>query len=377
MLSTTLRRWLVPALAAITVMAGGVAVRAVGALARPELPAMTAEQLLVAAQTALHTSQPGGFSGTVSVRADLGLPEGLTGLAGSGGQSGAPDFGSLLAGTHTLKVWAASPGSLRVAITGKLTESSFITNGRDVWTWSSRDNAATHSTRPQAGPDRKRDDKAPMTPDKVAAAVLAAIGPSTEVTTSATDRVAGRSVYELILAPRDTASLIGRVSIAIDSEQKTPLRVRVIARNATQPAFEIGFTEIDFARPADSWFTFSPPAGAKVTEKPAGAQATTLAPLAPFAAIAGLGGVGGVGGGGTTSVGEGWTRVTIAKVPFGANHSGRDDISRLLRRLPRTDGGRVLSGSLFTALLTDDGRLLFGAVTPERLAQVAAQAAKG
>jgi hypothetical protein len=58
-------------------------------------------------------------------------------------------------------------------------------------------------------------------------------------------------------------------------------------------------------------------------------------------------------------------------VPFGANHNGRDDVSRLLRRLPRTDGGRVLSGSLFTALLTDDGRLLFGAVTQERLVQVA------
>jgi len=355
--SPLVRRWLVPVLAAVAVMAGGVAVRAVSAIARPELAPKSAEQLLAALQTA----RPEGLSGTISVRSELGLPE----LPALGGE-GALDLNTLLSGSHTLKVWYSSPDSMRVALIGRLSESSIITNGHDVWTWSSADNAATHSVRPAGDREHKRPfdpgTAAPMTPEQAAARALAALGPSTSVTTSATDRVAGRPVYELVLAPRDTDSLFGQVRIAIDSEKYVPLRVQVIARGAGSPAFEVGFTSVEFARPEASWFTFTPPPGAKVTEKPAGAA---VAPALPFAAPFMASGAD------AKTIGSGWTAVMVARVPVGANHTGRDDLGRLLRRLPRVDNGRVLSGSLFTALLTDDGRLLFGAVSASRLQAVA------
>ncbi len=349
------RRWLIPACAAIAVMAGGFTLRAVSALARPDLPAMSAEQLLAAVQTA----RPDGFSGTIGVRADLGLPE-LPGLSSS-------DFGGLLSGSHTLKVWHSSPDSMRVALQGKLAETSIITNGRDVWTWSSDDNAVTHAVRPEGdkGKERKRpvDPAAPpMTPEQAAALALEAVGPSTSVTTAQSERVAGRSAYELVLAPKDTDSLVGQVRIAIDSAQYMPLRVRIIARGATAPAFELGFTSIDFARPAASWFAFTPPPGAKVTEKTDASSLLPAIPLAPLFAARGSG---------ATTIGSGWTAVTVARVPVGANHTGRDDLGRLLSRLPRVEGGRALEGSLFSAMLTDDGRLLFGAVSAQRLAKVA------
>jgi outer membrane lipoprotein-sorting protein len=359
-LSPVLRRWLVPVLAAIAVMVGGVAVRAVSALARPELPARSAEQLLAGLQTA----RPDGLSGTVNLRADLGLPE----LPGLGGESGT-EFNSLLSGSHTLKVWYASPSSMRVALIGQLSESSIITNGRDVWTWSSRDNAATHSVRPAPqGGDRKRGPdpgSSPMTPEQAAAMVLAALGPSTSVTTSASDRVAGRPVYELVLAPRDTDSLVAQVRIAIDAAEQVPLRVQILAKGAATPAFEVGFSSVEFARPDAQWFTFTPPPGAKVTEKPV--------PSSPVAAL-GLPALSMQGKNGVT-IGSGWTTVMVARVPVGANHTGGDDLDRLLRRLPRVDSGRVLNGSLFTALLTDDGRLLVGAVSAARLQAVAADPA--
>jgi len=48
----------------------------------------------------------------------------------------------------------------------------------------------------------------------------------------------------------------------------------------------------------------------------------------------------------------------------------------VLDRLPRVSGswgsGRLLSGKLFSALLTDDGRVLVGAVAPELLYAAAA-----
>jgi outer membrane lipoprotein-sorting protein len=358
--SPLVRRWLVPIVAAVAVMAGGVAVRAVSALARPELAPKSAEQLLAALQTA----RPDGLSGTIAIRSELGLPA----LPDLGGE-GALDLNTLLSGSHTLKVWYSSPDSMRVALIGRLSESSIITNGHDVWTWSSGDNAATHSVRPAGDREQKRPfdpGAAPMTPEQAAARALSALGPSTSVTTSATDRVAGRPVYELVLAPRDTDSLVAQVRIAIDSAQSVPLRVQVIARGAASPAFEVGFTSVEFARPDASWFTFTPPPGAKVTEKPAPAS---IAPALPFAAPFMASGQN------VTTIGSGWTAVMVARVPIGANHDGRDDLSRLLRRLPRVDNGRVLSGSLFTALLTDDGRLLFGAVSSSRLQAVAKEPA--
>jgi hypothetical protein len=46
-------------------------------------------------------------------------------------------------------------------------------------------------------------------------------------------------------------------------------------------------------------------------------------------------------------------------------------VARLLARLPKVGGtwgsGRLLRGTLFSAVLTDDGRLAVGAVRPEAL----------
>ncbi|MET8374015.1 hypothetical protein ABZU42_30415, partial [Micromonospora profundi] len=51
------------------------------------------------------------------------------------------------------------------------------------------------------------------------------------------------------------------------------------------------------------------------------------------------------------------------------------DMSKLLGGLTAVSGdwgsGRLLTSKLFSVLLTDDGRVLAGAVTPERLYQVA------
>ncbi len=51
------------------------------------------------------------------------------------------------------------------------------------------------------------------------------------------------------------------------------------------------------------------------------------------------------------------------------------ELEAILGALPRISGswgsGRLLESALFSLLLTDDGRLLAGAVSPERLYEVA------
>jgi outer membrane lipoprotein-sorting protein len=345
-------RWLVPAVAVLATTAGATALKTAAA-AEPRLPARTAAQLLVDLQTA----RIDGLSGMVTQRAELGLPS----LPGVTGQDSA--LSSLISGTHTLRIWYSGPDSARVALLGTLGESDIITNGNDVWIWSSRENTATHSVRP-AGQDQR--DKPldpanlPKTPQEAADAALAAIDPTTAVSTAGPVKVAGRSSYELVLAPRDHASLISQIRIAIDGDKHVPLRVRVYAQGVAEPSIEVAFTQVSFARPGPEQFRFNPPPGAKIVEEKADAPAATNARPEPKAA----------------TIGEGWTTVLVARAPM---PKSSDQIGGLLQRLPAVSGswgsGHLLSGNLFSVLVTSDGRTLAGAVRPERLYQAAADPA--
>lgn len=357
-------RWVVPVAVVAVALTGGIAGRALTADAQPALPERSAAQLLVD----LQTSSVAGLSGTVVQRADLGLPQ----LPVSLGGQGSSDFTSLVSGTHTLRVWYAGQDRQRVALLGTLGESDLVRNGRDVWTWSSQTNKATHITLPAAGqePDRPLPTDLPSTPQQAADAALAAIDPSTLVSTDGTATVAGRPAYELVLRPRDTASLVGQVRIAVDAEQKVPLRVRVFARDAAQPAIEIGFSQLSFQTPGPEHFDFRPPAGADVTEVPA---ADLAAPPHPDAGAAG----------GPSVVGTGWTAVVVAAAPApGSPAPSAGDVrdqgpqlDSLIATLPEVSGawghGRLLKSALFSVLVTDNGRLIAGAVEPQRLYDVA------
>ena len=62
--------------------------------------------------------------------------------------------------------------------------------------------------------------------------------------------------------------------------------------------------------------------------------------------------------------------MVVAKLPAGAT-SGAGQVSRMLDVLPTVSGtwgsGHLLKGTLFSALLTDDGRVVVGSVAPKAL----------
>ncbi|MFG1778136.1 outer membrane lipoprotein carrier protein LolA [Micromonospora sp. NPDC049048] len=358
-------RWLVPVTAVATVIGGGAALGTFAAQAEPSLPPRTAAQLLVD----LQTSRLEGLSGTVVQRADLGLPP-LAGLVGGDGLTG------LLTGTHTLRVWHSGPDRQRVALMDTLGERDILRNGRDVWVWNSRSNTATHRTLPE-GAAGAETPELPVTPGEAADRALAAIDPSTEVSVGRSATVAGRDAYELVLAPRDAASLVHQVRIAIDARQHVPLRFEVFADGSDKPAFEMAFTQVSYARPDADQFTFNPPPGVKVTEETAGRQHADVPGKRPMASARPD----------VRTVGESWTTVVVARLdgagapadrpaaPGRAGNGPTGDPAALLGALPKVSGdwgsGRLLTGKVFSVLLTDDGRLIAGAVTPERLYEVA------
>jgi len=348
-------RWAFPAVVLVVALAIGGVSRMLTAGAAPTLPPRTAAELLVDLQTAV----PHALSGTVVQKSDLGLPN----LSG-GAPQGSSDFTSMLSGTHTLRVWYGGEDKQRVALLGSLGESDIVRSGSDVWTWSSRQNTATH-TRLTADDVRKLTPTPttpgtplPTTPQDAADRALAALSPTTEVTTDGTAQVAGRAAYELVLEPKDTASRIGQVRLAIDAEKKMPLRVRVYARGGSSPAFEVGFTQVSFTAPDPAQFSFTPPPGATVTEQAVGTERPMLHDR-------------------VSVVGSGWTRVGIVTgikdLGAAADPRGRS----MLDALPKVSGswgsGRLIESAVLCAVLTDDGRLVFGAVDPERLYQAAAR----
>jgi hypothetical protein len=215
--------------------------------------------------------------------------------------------------------------------------------------------------------------------------VLAAIDPTTRVVVDRTATVAGRPVYELVLSPKQTGSLVSSVRVAIDSETSMPLGVWVYAVGQDAPAFESSFTSITFATPDSSVFAFTPPAGATVTQHALPAEpvkgsapsgASTMDP-------------------GTTAtqkptvIGHGWTTVVEASglpslvggLPQGSgssNGSSTAALNLLLKASTPVSGsygsGRIIETSLLTVLLLDDGRVFAGAVTPAVLEQAASNA---
>ena len=182
-----------------------------------------------------------------SQRADLGLPA-LPGLAGE--RQRRPDLARRPART---RCGSGTPGRTRrgsrcSARSARPTSSA---------TAATCGPGPAGRTRPRTGrcrrarPARRR--RSPCRrhdPEQVARAALAAIEPSTEVTTDGTAQVAGRDAYELVLAPRDTR-LAGRLGPAGDRREgaRAAAGRRCTPAAPTSPPIEVAFTQISFARP--------------------------------------------------------------------------------------------------------------------------------
>jgi outer membrane lipoprotein-sorting protein len=351
-------RWIVPATVALAVLGGGAAIGALTAAADPTLPTKSPAQLIVD----LESAHVDGLSGTIVTRADLGLP------ALPLGSADGVNLSTLLTGTHTVRVWYSGPDKARVSLLDTLGETDMIANGTDLWTWSSQANKATHQTitlgshnplsklsTPKPSPSGS------VTPQDIASLALAALSPTTDVTTRGVDNIAGRSAYELVLTPKTGTSLIGSVRLAIDSQTHMPLRAQVFAVDENSPAIEVAFTSISFAKPDPAEFTFNPPPGTTVVNGDAKPD-TSTAPKTPDMSQAPKFAV----------VGTGWNSVLALRAP----NLIPTAVTSVLPTVSGTWGsGHLLKSKLANALITDDGRVLIGAVTPDQLYQAAADPA--
>ncbi|GAA4546316.1 LolA family protein [Amycolatopsis samaneae] len=326
----------------------------------PVLPPVSADDLVQSVVNAKH----GAFDGTLKVTNNLGLPAAGNAL---------PGMGALNA--DSAHVFTDGNGKSKVSVTRGTTQETFVRDGTTLWDYSSKNNSVTKTTIPAEALDKAKahQDAQVTDPSTAASQLLAKVRESSNIAVNGTATVANRSAYELVLTPKPTErTLLREIRVAVDSQTRMPLRLSVLSNGTTTPALEVAFDDIKFAdQPADL-FTFTPPPGAKVTEKQPKIDDKTRAEAEKFADS-------------TKVLGDGWDTVITGKLPAdalnfkapqgqgqGQGHEGRNaDPKALLERFAKKVNGPWGSGYLITTkvgtgVLTDDGRFAAGAV-PEQV----------
>ncbi|MEU8465489.1 DUF2092 domain-containing protein [Streptomyces sp. NPDC029003] len=360
----------------------------------PDLPKVTAQQLI----EKVAASDVQQLTGTAKLSTDLGLPTLASGLLGGGGIAGGSadpqdKVAQLANGTHTFRVAADGPDRQKLTFLDGRDEYTLVHNGTDVWGYDSKSKEAFHEKADGKdagrGPDKKTADRLGASPQQLAQDLLKQAGPTTDIAVGDTAQVAGRDAYQLVLKPKQSGSTIGSVQIAVDAKNGVPLRVQVLSSQGGKPIAEAGFSQVSFTKPGADTFAFTPPKGAKVTEGAAEGARKGQEHGKDFKAlesIPGLDALTGAGAGGKGDVkvlGEGWA--TVARIDTGAGKNLGDlqndknapkEAKQFMDSLgDKVSGkfgqGRIFSTRVVNALITDDGKVYVGAVTKDQLVKTA------
>lgn len=350
--------WL-PAVIAPVVVAGAVAAPMIANAASDPIAGKSPTAAAVIASIA--QSSDAQYSGKLVQTSDLGLPELPTGAGGSSLEGNASDALGLLTSSHTARVYVDGTDKQRVQLTQQLAEQDLVRNGSDVWTWDSKERTATHVILPK---DATTPKSGTATPSDIAKQAIDSITPSTTVSKPKDVRVAGHDAWQITLTPKSSGTLVGSVRLAIDQQTGLPLRATIEAKGQSDPAVQVGFTSLQYGAPAARLFDFTPPSNAEVETKdlsdaPAHEKGDAQHRTAPA-------------GDEPTFTGKGWS--TIAELPKGTVDQSTlgEDASGLLDQLTKSvDGGRAVQTSLVSVYLTDDGRVLAGAVPVSALVAAA------
>ncbi|HYQ61702.1 LolA family protein [Actinophytocola sp.] len=316
--------------------------------APPALPPVSAESLV---QSVLNTEIP-AFAGSVEVQNHLGLP--IPGIPAS------PSNGK------AAEVWADGSGKARLAVPGRQSEMTIVDDGSTVWVWNSEDRTVTKVPH-QENAGQKPLEGMFADPAKAAAQLVTAMQQDSTVTVDGTARVADRPVYQLVLTPKPTEkTLLREIRVSIDSELRIPMSVEVLANGQADPAVKIGFTDFTHATQDPKLFAFTPPAGASVSEEKVQDE------------VHGQNLEDWLGKVDMKTVGRGWDIVATGKIPAELMNTTGERSGQDLTALLGTFGkevhgdfgtGYVISASVGTALITQDGQVAVGAVPQQVLVE--------
>jgi len=417
-MSSKMKKWIPAVVAPATVVALSIAVP-MQANAEIDLPDKSASEIL----QMMNQDPDMSFSGRVTKVSNLGLPpignmpdisesmveemeentpEGMEEFIPRMTESNmVTDLVEIISGTHEARIYVDGPDKLRVQVLDPMSERSMIVNGDTVWFYDDDKLAAQFMTMDLAELEAKAEEYEAENsadieqmiadlpfdinnPAEVADYLLAEASEYSEITVGVDQNVAGQAAYELIATPLATETTVDYVSVAIDAETGMALNVKVMAKGQTEPAMEIGFTSIDYSTPAASVFEFNPSSDVTVTEmempaeftidgetytkeeleaeleanKPTEAEYEEL--KAEYEASENM----------PVVFENGWASVVEMKLTedMPVDMFESELFSGITEQV---EGGFVITSSLVNVLITDDGRVLAGAVTTDYLLEIA------
>jgi outer membrane lipoprotein-sorting protein len=372
-------RWAVPGTAVAVTAAVVAALQIPAAQASPNLPNRTPAQLLASVSTDAKVPP---MTGTVVETASLGLPQ----LPQTGNPA---SVASLLTGSHTMKVYYQDSKHYRLSIPQPQSETDVVANGSKLWLWQSSSDSVTEFTQADQASAKNAAPKVaqtPLTPQQAANQVLAKVGKTTLVSVQANVMVAGEPSYQLVLAPKDSRSLVGKVVIAIDGKYGVPLRVQLYAKGASSPAFQVGYTALQWVAPDPANFSFTAPKGASVDVVNPKDEAKSASGSTPANSSAGFGsygkswltvvalpqkdlmqGFGTISGSSSPASSSNGKQNTFSNNNQGVGVSSQELLNALLGTAKPVHGswgsGTLVTTSLVSMLMTG-GEVYIGAVQP-------------
>lgn len=304
----------------------------------PLLEPMTSSQL-IAAVLGAHSVQ---YHGTVQATSNL-LGSDASLLSSVGASVDLPN------GTATASIYRGSGDDLRVQVLNAQSERDLYLSGTNAWLWSSSANEATNITGIQTASRSSEDFNPTQLADKIVADAT-----TSDLTTGANTYVAGQAAYQLVVAPAQAGSTVHSVVISVDATNYQVLGVTVYANSTSGPVLSVAFSSISFGSQPSSVFSFTPPAGAKVTTE----STASLTSLTPSMNL----------GKPIATFGQGWEVVSeYSALPQG------NTVDSALKQLETTVTVNGVTGKLITTPLVNvfilpSGKVFVGAVTPAVLA---------
>ncbi|GAA1916175.1 hypothetical protein GCM10009716_26820 [Streptomyces sodiiphilus] len=265
-LNEKLRRAVVPAAVVAGVAAAGAGLYpAIASDRGPDLPDVTPHEVIVM----MAGSDTEQLSGTVRVDAGPALAEFSRFADGLDGPAGA--LADLASGTSTLRIAVDGPERQRLVISEGAEEFTLIHNQGTVWAYDGASNTVFRGTAPEGAELPGADDSARLgglTPQEAAERLLEGVEDHAEFTVEGTGRVAGQSVYRLLVEPAEPEGMVDLFRISVDAETGIPLAVTLEGDERT--LVDVAFSRIDYEQPSGGSFEFTPPQGATVVDLDSG-----------------------------------------------------------------------------------------------------------
>jgi hypothetical protein len=317
-------------------------------------------------RAAVLASDTVAFSGFAESAGGLDLPvtDQLTSVA------------DLFSDRTTMRVWWRGPTDHRVDV---LTPGGETGTHRDLmgtWTWEYEQATAIRGwPTPLALPGPPD-----LLPHSLGVRLLSE-ATEAEVSRIGAQRVAGRDALGLRLTPEEPSSSIGRVDLWVDGDTGLPLQVELFEKDATRPALDTRFLDLDLTEPEAATTAFAPPPGVLLR---AGQEAEVvleagrrIRPVPLPGELAGLprreldGVPPGIG-----LFGRGVTLLAVAPLPPRLAGELRSALGQSPEAVVDTSGVRMAVGPVAMMLVNPSGHgpyVLTGTVTLDALVEAAAQ----